>query len=392
MMDFKAMSEKNEAYIIERRRYYHTCPEVSGEEKETRAQIKRDLEAMGVTDIREMEHCYGLIATIHGGKPGKTVALRSDIDALPIQEETGLPFASKVDGKMHACGHDNHIAMLLGAAKMLSEVKDDLAGDVRLVVQPAEEAVVGAKQMIEEGALDGVDAIYGAHIWGNFDAPFIDVTPGNRMACCDVFTIEVEGVAAHGSAPNLGIDAITVSAAIINNLQQVVSRINDPLDPLVLTIGTIHGGSRFNVIPNHVTMEGAVRTFATGDKTETLIRRITESTAAAFGAKATVDYRYMTLPVINQDEQINRIAHGALVKLYGEEGVGRMPVLMGSEDFSWLGEHVPYAFGFVGSRNQEQGLIYTNHHEKYTVDESVLQRGTALMAQFAVDYLAETAE
>ena len=391
-MNFKEMSEQNEAYIIERRRYYHTCPEVSNEEKETRAQIKRDLEAMGITDIREMEHCYGLIATIHGGKPGKTVALRTDIDALPIHEETGLPFASKNDQAMHACGHDNHIAMLLGAAKMLNEVKDQLAGDVRLVVQPAEEAVVGAKQMIGEGALDGVDAIYGAHIWGNFDAPLVDVSSGNRMACCDVFTIEVEGVAAHGSAPNLGIDAITVSAAIINNLQQYVSRINDPLNPFVITIGTIHGGSRFNVIPNHVTMEGTARTFATDFKEPEVMRKIIENTAAAFGAKASLVYNRMCPPLINDNDQLNRIAHDAVVKLYGEEGVGHLTTLMGSEDFSWYGEKTPYIFGFIGSRNAEKGITYTNHHEKYTVDEDVLKRGAAVMAQFAADYLAETAE
>ena len=390
-MDIRALSEQNEAYVIDRRRYYHAHPEVSGEERETRAQIRRDLEELGITEITEMKDCCGLTALIRGGRSGRTVALRADTDGLKIVEETGLPFAA-TNGSMHACGHDTHIAMLLGAAKVLQSVRQELRGTVKLVFQPAEELCTGARDMVKEGAMDGVDAIFGLHIMGYMDAPLIDVDPGKRLAGCDLFTIEVEGVAAHGSAPNLGVDAITVAAAIVNNLQQVVSRLNDPLDPLVVTIGTIHGGSRFNVIPNHVTMEGAVRTFATGDRTETLIRRITESTAAAFGAKATVDYRYVALPLINGDERLNRIARGAMVKLYGEEGMGHMPVMMGSEDFPWYGERVPYAFGFVGSRNVEKGLVYTNHHEKYTVDESVLKRGTALLAQFAADYLTETAE
>ena len=184
IMDIKTLAEQYNDYIIDRRRYYHTCPELSGEEKNTRAHLKEDLEALGITDIHELETCYGLTATIHGGKPGKTVALRADIDALPVKEETGLPFASHNEGKMHACGHDNHMAMLLGAAKILNEVKDELSGDVRLVFQPAEETAVGALRMMEEHALDGVDAIYGVHVWGTYDAPGIAFPAGNLMACC----------------------------------------------------------------------------------------------------------------------------------------------------------------------------------------------------------------
>lgn len=390
-MDIKALADKYEFYIIERRRYYHSCPELSGEEKETRAQLRRDLEAMGVTDIRELENCCGLTATIHGGHPGKTVALRSDIDALPVKEQTGLPFASKNEGKMHACGHDNHMAMLLGAARILNEVKDELHGDVRLIIQPAEEVATGAKAMLAEGALDGVEAIYGAHIWGVLESGLIDVTPGNRMACCHQFKITVTGVSAHGSAPHLGIDAIAVSAAIVNNLQQCVSRMNDPLNPLVLTVGTIHGGDRWNCVPREVEMEGTVRTFKADTSVEEAMRRVIADTASAFGAAGTLEYKYLTLPVINEDEQLNRIAHDAVVKLYGEEGVGHMPAIMGSEDFSWFGEKCRYIFGFIGSRNEEKGYVYTNHQEKYDVDESILKRGSAVMAQFAADFLTEAA-
>lgn len=384
----KALAEKHSEYIIERRRWYHAHPELSGEEVNTRRQIRADLEAMGITDIREMDNCYGLIATIHGGKSGKTVALRTDTDALKIREETGLPFAAE-NGAMHACGHDNHIAMLLGAAKILNDLRDELCGDVRLIVQPAEEVAQGALKMVEGGAMDGVDAVYGNHVWGAFPAGLIDATPGNRMACCHGFTIEIEGVAAHGSAPHLGLDAITVSAAVINALQQCVSRMNDPLNPLVLTIGTIRGGSRFNVIPNHVTMEGTVRTFSLGTEVEDRMRKVIDDTVAAFGTTATLKYDYMTAPVINADEQLNRLARQAIVKIAGEEAVGHCPTMMGSEDYSWLGDKtgVPYFYGFIGTGDAKYS--YTNHHEKYDMDENILHVGAAVMAQFAMDYLAE---
>ncbi len=391
-MDIKALAEKYEPYIIERRRYYHARPELSNEETRTLASIKRDLEEMGIADIVEMKTCHGLIATIRGGFPGKTVALRTDIDALPVKERTGLPFASQNEGAMHACGHDNHIAMLLGAAKILNEIKGDLRGNVRLVVQPAEETATGAAMMLKEGAVDGVDAIYGAHIWGTVDSGLVDVTPGNRMACCHMFKITVTGASAHGSAPHLGIDAITASAEIISSLQQCVSRMNDPLNPLVLTIGTISGGDRWNCVPREVVMEGTVRTFAEGTFVEDRMRQIVASVAAAFGAKAELKYDYLTVPVINADEQLNRIARDAVVKLYGEEAVAHMPTIMGSEDFSWFGEKTRYIFGFLGSRDEKKGYVYTNHQEKYDVDESVLKRGSAVMAQFAADFLAETAE
>jgi amidohydrolase len=388
-MNIREMVEKIEPYIIERRRYYHEYPEESFKEIKTIKELKKDLEKIGINDITLCKSCHGLWAMIKGGKPGKTIALRSDIDALKVEEETGLPFASK-NGYMHACGHDNHMAMLLGAAKILNEIKDELKGNVKIIFQPAEEAASGAEMMIKEGVMDGVDAIYGAHIWGNFDAPLIDVTPGNRMAGCHTFTIKVEGTAAHGSAPNLGNDAIVAAASIITNLQSVVSRINDPLIPLVLTIGEIHGGQRFNIIANHVEMEGTVRTFSRDTKIEESIRNIIESTGKAMNVTATLDYRYLPKPVINENKELNTLAYNAVVKLYGKEGIGHLTTLMGSEDFSAFGTKAPYIFAFIGSRNVKKGCIYTNHHSKYDVDEDVLKRGAGVMVQFAYDYLENT--
>ena len=359
-MDIKALAEQYNDYIIDRRRYYHTCPELSGEEKNTRAHLK---------------------------------ALRADIDALPVKEETGLPFASHNEGKMHACGHDNHMAMLLGAAKILNEVKDELSGDVRLVFQPAEETAVGALQMMKEHALDGVDAIYGVHVWGTYDAPGIAFPAGNLMACCHGFTIEVEGKSAHASAPHEGVDAVMVASAILQSIQQLVSRMNDPLNPLVITVGKVTAGNRWNVLAGHATLEGTVRTFLTGTQVEDALRKVAECTAAAFGAKATLSYQYMTEPVINSDEQLNRIAQTAVTKLYGKESLITPAPLMGSEDFSWFGKDgIPYIYGFVASHNKDWDYMYGNHHEKYDVDETILHRGAAVAAQFAADYLAETAQ
>ena len=390
-MNVKSLAEKYNDYIIDRRRFYHACPELSNKEENTSASLKADLEAMGIS-VTMCKTCHGLVGTIEGGKPGKTVALRADIDALEVVEETGLPFAS-TNGAMHACGHDNHMAMLLGAAKILTEVKAELPGKVKLLFQPAEEVATGAKAMVAEGVMDGVDAVYGAHIWGNFDAPLVDVSAGNRMACCDIFTITIEGVSAHGSAPHLGTDAIVAAASIIMNLQTYVSRNNDPLNPLVLTVGKINGGQRFNIIANKVVIEGTVRTFSTKIlKTIAAdMQRIAGETAAALGAKASTEYIHLTPPVINDNEKLNQIAHDAVVKLYGEKGVGHLPTLMGSEDFSYFMEKAPGLYGFIGSRNEAKGYVYTNHHEKYTVDEDVLRRGAAVYAQFAIDFLQSEA-
>ena len=390
-MDIKTLAEQYNDYIIDRRRYYHTCPELSGEEKNTRAHLKEDLEALGITDIHELETCYGLTATIHGGKPGKTIGLRTDTDALSFQEETGLPFASCEPGKMHACGHDTHIAMLLGAAKILQEHRDELCGDVRLIVQPAEEHVMGSKQMIAEGALEGVDAIFGQHVWGTLDMPYIDVTAGPRMAYSGRFTVEVHGESSHASAPHMGKDAITGAAAIINNLQQYVSRESDPLDPVVLTIGTISGGNRYNAIANYVTMEGVTRAYFL-DKHEEAMRRIVENTAKGLGMTAELKYAHVVNPVINDDDDLTEIAQNAVKKLFGEETLYHMPPMMGSEDFANYAAEIPAVFGFIGCRDEANGMVYCNHHEKFDVNETLLPKGTALMAQFAVDYLAANAK
>ena len=273
-MNVLETAKQAEGYILDRRRYYHQHPELSGQEKNTSEQLVRDLEALGITEIHHMKNCYGLTAVIRGSKPGKLLGIRSDMDALPIREETGLPFASQNEGVMHACGHDSHMAILLGAAKILQAHRDELCGGVKLIFQPSEENASGAKWMAAEHAADDVDALLGAHVWGTLDAPLIDVSAGNRMAGADLFSIDVNGRSSHGGEPHLGMDAISIGCAIVNNLQQCVSRMNDPLHPEVLTIGEFAGGPQFNVISDHVWMQGTTRYFTRTPQIEGQMRRI----------------------------------------------------------------------------------------------------------------------
>ncbi len=217
----------------------------------------------------------------------------------------------------------------------------------------------------------------------------IDVTGGNRLAGADYFSIVVEGTSAHGSAPNLGTDAIVAACTLVTNLQTIVSRNNDPVAPLVLTVGTLDGGTRFNVIANKVTMEGTVRHFRSDDFVERAMERAIKHTCEGFGARYQFTYKRLTSPVVNDSEQLNRIARDAVIKLYGEGGIGYLRTMMASEDFSAYMKKVPGIFCFVGSRNKTKNVVFTNHHERYDVDEDVLKRGAAVMAQFAVDYLAD---
>lgn len=388
-MDIKALAEKHEGYIIEQRRFFHQIPELSYEEVETTKELAARLKEMGL-EVTTFPDYNGCTAIIKGGKPGPMVCLRADIDALPVEEHTGLPFASK-NGNMHACGHDCHMAMLLGAAKILIDIKDELCGDVMLLFQAAEESCCGAKYYVEHGVIDNCAALFGMHIWGTLDAPKFNLEGGGRMASCDNFKITVKGTSSHGSAPHLGNDAIVAAASIVMNLQTFASRRNDPLNTLVISIGTMNGGQRFNIIANHVEMEGTIRTYSR-ELRKTLeqeLNKIICGTAQALGCEAELDYGYYLDPVINEHEDINRIVRDAAVKLYGEESLTSMDKLTGSEDFAMLMEKVPGFYGFIGCRNEKLGAIYTNHNDKFDIDEAVLHRGSALYAQFAYDFLTE---
>lgn len=389
-MDIKEKAENIKDYIIEMRRHFHQNPELSLEEFETTKKIVNELEKMGIEVSTFKDGLTGCVGTIKGAKEGKTLLLRADIDALSVHEQTNLEFASRVDGKMHACGHDCHAAMLLGVAKILSEMKDKFSGNIKLFFQAAEEIGLGAKISIEQGVMDNVDACYGVHITPRFESPKINMQYGERMAATDVFKLTVEGTSSHGSSPHLGHDAIVASAAIITALQTIVSRINNPLKPAVVTIGTIKGGQRFNIIANEVIMEGNVRTFDEifRKEIETHIREIAESVAKAHSCTAKLEYRYGTGVVLNKDKNLVDIAQNAVKKLYGEDSLVEMEKITGGEDFSLLMEKAPGIFGYIGTRNPKvPGSEKINHHECFTVDEDALIRGTAVAVQFALDYL-----
>ena len=393
-MNFAGRAAEIGSEIIAARRYLHTHAELSLKEYETTRFLVEKLTELGIPVIR-FEDYPGCIAVIEGGTPGRTVLLRADIDALPITEKSGVEFESMNPGVMHACGHDCHTAMLLGAAKLLNEKKAELKGTVKLLFQSGEEVFIGSHYYWDEGYLDDVDAAMGMHVWPTVPSGKLCIQDGPMMASCDNYTITVHGVSAHGSTPNLGKDAIVCASAIIMNLQQIVSRIDDPRDPLVVTVGTIKAGTQFNIITDTAVMEGTVRSHSKEARSlvEENMRRIAEMTAAAYGCTVEIDYRYLEPPVINGDHALNEIARDAAKKLYGDDVLASTERASGSEDFSYIMDHIPSSlFMFIGCYDEATGSVYPVHNERFRINEELLHVGAAQYAQFAADYLEKTAE
>ncbi len=390
-MNVRELAERYESYIIAQRRYFHAHPELSFQEVHTSEKIRQELCQMGIP-VTDFSDDHGLIGSIEGGRPGPTLMLRADIDALPVTEHTGLKFASENPGVMHACGHDCHMAMLLGAAKILMETRKELCGTVKLLFQSGEESCHGSTYYIEHGCLSDVSAIFALHIWGTLDSPYFALHEGGCMASCDNFQITVNGESAHGSAPHLGHDAIVAAAAVITNLQTLVSRQNDPQNAMVLTVGTIHGGEAFNILANQAVLEGTVRTYepAIQETIEEQMRTIAVHTAEALGCTADLTLQHCFPAIYNSDRQLNEIVRHSAVKLYGESCIRDLKPLMSSDDFSRFAQVVPGFYGYLGAINPDCGAIYPNHSDHFTVDESALKRGAALYAQVALSYGSET--
>ena len=394
----QSLAAQIEPYVIEQRRYFHAHPELSLQEFQTTEAIARELDAMGIPYTRPLD--TGLVATLAGtapdayaadGTPRRRILLRADIDALPVTERTGEEFASVNDGVMHACGHDCHIAMMLGALRILSAMADDIHGEIRVVFQPSEENGSGAKLMIGAGACDGVDGAFAMHIWSEVDAGTISCEPGPRMANTDWFRIDIEGTSCHGAMPQRGADAIIAAAEIVNALQTIVSRDLNPYEPAVVTIGEIHGGTARNVIAGSAYLTGTVRTYsdAAHDLMPGLIERICTHTAMALGAEARLtDYTIANYKVENDDEASARCRE-AVTKVLGQAGIGSYRGTLSGEDFSEYLRRVPGVLAFVGTRNPQIGATWAQHSCYYKVDESVLVQGSMLAAQYALDFLAE---
>lgn len=369
------------------RRKLHSEPELSFEEVKTTAFICAYLDELGIS-YRKTEPT-GVIAEIKGALPGETVALRGDMDALSIvQLNTHVPYASKTDGKMHACGHDAHTSMLLIAAKALSEVKDELQGNVRLLFQPAEEIAQGAKAMVEQGAMEGVDNVFGIHIWSQIPTHKVSCPPGPSFAAADIFKVHFTGKGGHGAIPQDCIDAALVASSFVMNVQTVISRTIDPQQAAVLTVGKMEVGTRFNVIAENALIEGTVRTFNqdTRNHIEKSISQYAKSVADMYGATAEVEYIRGTQPVVN-DEVSALLVQQVAAEAFGPDVVFDEKPTMGAEDFSFFLDKAPGSFALVGCGNPEKDTEWSHHHGNFDIDEDALVTGAELYAQYAWAYL-----
>jgi amidohydrolase len=369
------------------RRQLHSEPELSWEEFKTTAFVCDYLDGLGIPYRKT--HPTGVIAEIKGGKPGKRVALRGDMDALSVEElNTDLPYASKEAGKMHACGHDAHTAMLMIAAKALNEIKAELPGVVRLIFQPAEEVAQGAKEMVRQRAMEGVDNVFGIHIWSQMPTHRISCTPGPSFASADLFKVTFKGKGGHGAMPHDCIDTAIVASSFVMNVQTVVSRTIDAQHPAVLTVGKMVVGTRFNVIAENAVIEGTVRCFnkETRDHIESQLQHYAENVAAVYGATAKVEYTRGTQAVLNEETSALLVQKVA-AEAFGKAVIYHEKPTMGGEDFSFYLDEAPGSFALVGSGNLEKDTEWAHHHGKFNIDEDALLTGAELYAQYAWAYL-----
>ena len=388
-MDFAAEAEKLLPWIQEIRRHIHRYPELSFKERDTTAYIQKELETMGI-EVTRFSDYYGLIGTLKGKGRGKTILLRADIDALAIKEENDLPYCSSHEGIMHACGHDCHSAMLLGAAKLLSLHRDEWKGTVKLLFQSGEESGHGSNYYVDHGYLDDVDGAMAIHVMNDIPKGRFNMEAGPRMASCTDFTLTVHGTAAHGSMPHMGHDAIVAASAIIMDIQTLVSREHSPLRPLVVSIGSVRAGSQFNIVADKVVMQGTIRTFdrelfaAMPKRLESLARGVAE----AMGCHITMDIDTSEPAAINDYEEIRKMAEKAAEKLYGDS-ISPMEQKMSSEDFAVIMEKVPSVLCFLGYHSEEEGAVYPLHSKDFYIQDDMLDRGAALFAETACDFLGK---
>jgi amidohydrolase len=366
-------------------------PELSFEEVETGKKIAEILRNQGI-EVKEQVGKTGLVGILKGGKPGKVVGLRADIDALPITEINEVSYKSTVEGKMHACGHDSHMTSLIGAAMLLSKVRDQIPGTVKFIFEPAEEINQGAKAMIADGALKhpDVDAIYGLHNSPNIDAEKVGVKESPLMAAVDTIKIKIHGESGHGAVPHKARDAIVAASAVVMNLQTIVSRKISAFETAVVSIGTFHGGKANNVISETVEMTGTCRTYNPEVRKQLpdLMRNIVEKICEAHHTTGELEYEF-TLPAVMNEKKTAAIGKKAVAKIVGEEGVVMPELTGGGEDFALYQQKVPGTFYFLGVRNEEKGIVNEWHSQNFNIDERALWVGAGIYAQSAFDYLSE---
>ncbi|WP_025743202.1 amidohydrolase [Aquimarina pacifica] len=401
--EIKSSSEKIETKVIEWRRDFHQNPELSNREFETAKKIAKHLKELGL-EVTENVAKTGVVAILKGNKEGKTVALRADIDALPVTERTDIPFKSVVKttfldtevGVSHACGHDTHISILMGVAEILTKHKDKINGTVKFIFQPAEEGPPpgeegGAKLMIKEGVLKNpdVDAIFGLHINSGTEVGKIRYKPGGTMAAVERFVINVKGKQTHGSAPWSGVDPILISAKIIDGLQTIISR-EAPLvnEAAVITVGKITSGVRFNIIPESAEMIGTVRTLDPEMKSLVIkrMREMVPAIAEAYGGTATIEFQNNTSITYNDPDLVQKMLP-TIQGIAGKDNVILSKATTGGEDFSYFQEVVPGFYFFLGGKSPEAMTTTSHHTPEFYIDESGLLLGVKVMSQLAIDYL-----
>lgn len=361
-------------------------PELSFKEFRTTERLKEILRSLDI-EIIDIGMETGVVALLRGAADGPTVALRGDIDGLPVQEETGVPYESKNLGVMHACGHDMHTTCVVGAAMMLAEVRDKMKGNVKFIFQPGEEVNEGARLLVEKGVMDDVDAVFGLHVHPDVPVGKIGVKLGGLMAAVDTIRISVHGEGGHGAIPNKTVDPVVATSAIIMNLQSIASRNISPLEPVVVSIGTLQAGIANNVIPDVVRLTGTVRSFSAEVRQQVpeLMKRILDSTAAAYGARTELEYIFH-LPAVFNKAEMHGLAVSSVEKIDSEAVVDPVPS-MGGEDFALFMEKAPGFFYWLGVGNPEKNCVYQWHNPKFNSDEDSLPLGSAVLAQSALDAL-----
>lgn len=376
--------------MVKLRRYFHQHPELSFQEVHTPQTIAQFLTDIDI-EVKTEVGGRGVVGYIRGGKPGKTVALRADFDALPIQDEKDVPYKSTVDGVMHACGHDAHTSTLLFVAKVLAEHREELAGTVVLIHQFAEEITPGgAISMIEDGCLEGVDAIFGTHLWSPMPIGTVGYNAGPFMAAADRFELKIIGKGGHGASPHETIDPIAVGTSIVQQLQQIISRRINPLKPAVLTVASFNAGSAFNVIPSTAGITGTVRTFDIDVQDQIIaeMEKIIATTCESAGATYIFNYTKGYPAVINHPDETALLVKSAK-QVVGPEQTINIEPSMGGEDFAYYLQKVPGTFFFTGAGNAEKGITYPHHHGKFDVDEQAMLIAAKVLLTVTLDYLRQ---
>lgn len=390
-MGVKETIEEQQDYMVECRRWLHRHAELAWKEFETTRFIVEQLQSIGIETHLYDGHT-GCWAVIKGGKAGdkaRTILLRADIDAMPGNDIKRVTYASKNIGAVHSCGHDGHTAMLLGAAKTLYEMRDQLTGNVKLVFEAAEEIGIGAEYYVSQGILDGVDGIFGMHMWNDLDAPYINMDSGLRCSSFNIFNIQIHGRADATCFPDLARDAILAGAKIVDNLQILETHMRNPLEPTVIAVGKMHGGMTHNTYCDYMELSGTIRTFSKyfQEHLEEKMEHTVKYSAELVGCSAEVEVMRGAPRIVHDNEMMNSISQNAARKLFGNDVLQPTPLTLASDTFGFYMEKVPGVFAYIGTKDEEKGFVYPLHNDRYDFDEAVLPRGAALFVQVAIDFM-----